>query len=64
MKLQEQLNGEIKIGKIVSDDDGLFYIEEYDKDGNKIEDYPANELLEKFLNKEYIKIKIDFIAEK
>lgn len=64
MKLQEQLNGEIKIGKIIRNDTDEFIIEEYDKDGNKIEDYPANELLEKFLDKEYLKIKIDFIAEK
>ena len=33
MILKEQLNAEIKIGKIVKKDD-TFIIEEYDKDGN------------------------------
>ena len=35
MILKEQLNAEIKIGKIVKKDD-IFIIEEYDKDGNLI----------------------------
>lgn len=64
MILKEQLNGEIKFGKIIANDKGEFIIEEYDKDSNKIEEYPANDLLEKFANKEFLKIKIDFIDEK
>ena len=60
MILKEQLNAEIKIGKIVKKDD-IFIIEEYDKDGNLIEETSLDELVDKYLDKEYVRIRFDFL---
>ena len=62
MILKEQLNAEIKIGKIVKKDD-VFIIEEYDKDGNLIEETSLDELVDKYLDKEYVRIRFDFLKE-
>lgn len=62
MILKEQLNAEIKIGKIVKKDD-TFIIEEYDKDGNLIEETSLDELADKYLDKEYVRIRFDFLKE-
>ena len=62
MILKEQLNAEIKIGKIVKKDD-IFIIEEYDKDGNLIEETSLDELVNKYLDKEYVRIRFDFLKE-
>ena len=62
MILKEQLNAEIKIGKIVKKDD-VFIIEEYDKDGNLIEETSLDELVNKYLDKEYVRIRFDFLKE-
>ena len=62
MILKEQLNAEIKIGKIVKKDD-IFIIEEYDKDGNLIEETSLDELADKYLDKEYVRIRFDFLKE-
>lgn len=62
MILKEQLNAEIKIGKIVKKDD-IFIIEEYDKDGNLIEETSLDELVDKYLDKEYVRIRFDFLKE-
>ena len=61
MILKEQLNAEIKIGKIVKKDD-IFIIEEY-KDGNLIEETSLDELVDKYLDKEYVRIRFDFLKE-
>ena len=62
MILKEQLNAEIKIGKIVKKND-IFIIEEYDKDGNLIEETSLDELVDKYLDKEYVRIRFDFLKE-
>ena len=62
MILKEQLNAEIKIGKIVKKDD-TFIIEEYDKDSNLIEETSLDELVDKYLDKEYVRIRFDFLKE-
>ena len=62
MILKEQLNAEIKIGKIVKKDD-IFIIEEYDKDGNLIEETSLDEVADKYLDKEYVRIRFDFLKE-
>ena len=51
MILKEQLNAEIKIGKIVKKDDNL------------IEETSLDELVDKYLDKEYVRIRFDFLKE-
>ena len=62
MILKEQLGCEIKIAKIVKTDEG-FIIEDYDKDDNLLDKYPIDDILDKFNNKSYVKIKIEYTKE-
>lgn len=63
MDLKEQLNGEIKIGKIVINEDGEFIIQKHDKDGNYIESETIQDVLDKFVDKEFVRIRIDYLKE-
>lgn len=59
MKIQEQLLTEVKLGKIV-EEDGVYYLVEVDKDGLRTGRYEINELCEPYVNKEYVKFKIEY----
>lgn len=63
MDLKEQLNGEIKIGKVIIDDKGEFVIQKHDKDGNYIETETIQDVLGKFVDKEFVRIRIDYLKE-
>lgn len=62
MKIQEQLLTEVKLGKIV-EEDGVYYLVEVDKDGFEQDKFEVAELFEPYLNKTYIKMKIEYWKE-
>lgn len=59
---KEQLSSELKIGKI-SIKDGVIYIEEYDKDLNLIDEYSIEEVFADYIDREFIKFKLEYIKE-
>jgi len=63
MDLKEQLNGEIKIGKVMINEDGEFTIQKHDKDGNHIETETMQDVLGKFIGKEFVRVRIDYLKE-
>lgn len=62
MKIQEQLLTEVKLGKIV-EEDGIYYLVEVDKEGVEIDKFEVGELFEPYLNREFIKMKIEYSKE-
>lgn len=62
MKKIEKLDTELKIGKIVKEDDS-FFIVEFDKDGNELEKFAINELCEPYINKEFVQFCIKYSKE-
>ncbi|WP_312286778.1 hypothetical protein [Terrisporobacter sp.] len=62
MKKIEKLDSEIKIGKILKEDDS-FFILEVDKDGNELEKFAIDELCEPYINKEYVQFCIKYSKE-
>lgn len=62
MKKIEKLDSEIKIGKIVKENDS-FLIIEVDKDGNELEKFEINELCEPYIDKEFVQFSIKYSKE-
>lgn len=62
MKKIEKLDTELKIGKMVKEDDS-FFIVEFDKDGNELEKFAINELCEPYINKEFVQFCIKYSKE-
>lgn len=60
---KEQINTEIKIGKVIVDETGNYLIEEYDKDENLIDEITIDDLLEIFTDKRYVRIRIDYLRD-
>lgn len=63
MITKEQINTEIKIGKVTVDETGNYLIEEYDKDENLIDEITIDDLLEIFTDKKYVRIRIDYLRD-
>ena len=67
MKLEERkeemINASVKLGKVVQTEEAKFLIEEYNKDGDLIDEIDVEELLYHFLDKEYCKIEIKYKKE-
>ena len=59
---KEQINTEIKIGKVIVED-GQYIIEEYDKDENLIDEITIDDLLEIYADKRYVRIRIDYLRD-
>lgn len=62
MKKIEKLDTEVKIGKIV-EEDKVYYIVEFDKDGNELEKFAIDELCEPYINKEFVQFSIKYSKE-
>jgi hypothetical protein len=60
---KEQINTEIKIGKVIVDETGNYLIEEYDKDENLIDEITIDDLLEIFTDRRYVRIRIDYLRD-
>lgn len=60
---KEQINTEIKIGKVIVDETGNYLIEEYDKDENLIDEITIDDLLEIYSDKRYVRIRIDYLRD-
>lgn len=60
---KEQINVEVKIGKVVVDDNGQYFVEEYDKEGELINEISLETLLDDLVDKEYVNIKINYMKE-
>lgn len=60
---KEQINTEIRIGKVIVDETGNYLIEEYDKDENLIDEITIDDLLEIYSDKRYVRIRIDYLRD-
>ena len=60
---KEQINTEIRIGKVIVDETGNYLIEEYDKDENLIDEITIDDLLEIYADKRYVRIRIDYLRD-
>ena len=58
---KEQINTEIKIGKVIVDETGNYLIEEYDKDENLIDEITIDDLLEIFTDRRYVRIFLNIL---
>lgn len=63
MIFKEGLNTEIKIGKIIEEEDKVYYLIEFDKDGNELDKFEITDLFVPYLNKEFCKLKIEYAKE-
>lgn len=62
MIFKEGLNTEVKFGKII-EEEKVYYLVEFDKDGNELEKYELADLFAPYIDKEYCKIKIEYAKE-
>lgn len=62
MKKIEKLDTELKIGKIV-EEDKVYYIVEFDKDGIELGKFEIGELCEPYVDKEYVQFTIKYAKE-
>lgn len=62
MKKIERLDTELKIGKIVKENDSFFIIE-VDRDGNELEKFGIDELCAPYIGKEHVQFSIKYSKE-
>lgn len=62
MIFKEGLNTEVKFGKII-EEEKVYYLVEFDKDGNELEKYELADLFVPYIDKEFCKIKIEYAKE-
>lgn len=60
---KEQFSSELKIGKVVIEENGEYFLEEYDKDGNIVDKCSLKEVFDDYVDREFIKMKVEFIKE-
>lgn len=54
---------DLSYGMVVETDDGRLLLEEYDKDGFKIDEHDIFEIFDEYIGKKYIKLKIEYKYE-
>ena len=62
MITKKGINTEIKFSKVVCEDDKYFIIE-FDKDGNELQKFTVEEILEPYCDKTFTKFKIEYTEE-